>query len=129
MSKLTILSILYLFFGLFVLTISCEDNRYPHGQALYNQYCSNCHMDNGEGLGQIYPALSKSSYLSTEQSSLVCLIRHGKKSTEIETVYMPANDNLSDIDMINLINFLSYKWGENAPLSPQEVKEALNDCP
>jgi len=85
-------------------------------------------MADGEGLGEIYPTLIGSSYLTTDQDALVCLIKKGKKSTQISTVYMPAHD-LSDLDMINLINYLSYKLSEAPAISPQEVKEALAACP
>jgi len=86
-------------------------------------------MDDGEGLGVIYPALGTSAYIHTEKASLPCLVRHGKRSTQLETVYMPAHTQLSDLDMINLINYMSYRWGAQDALSPQEIKEALSECP
>ena len=115
--------------GIFViLVLSCEQDRYPQGKLIYDRYCSNCHMDDGKGLGEIYPSLIGSSYLTTEQDALVCLIKKGKKSTQLSTVYMPAHD-LTEIDMINLINYLSHKLSNSLVISPQEVREAVAACP
>jgi len=128
MNKLLYSISLFTCFVIATLIGSCDQERYPQGKLLYDRNCANCHMADGKGLGEIYPTLIGSSYLTTDQDALVCLIKKGKKSTQISTVYMPAHD-LSDLDMINLINYLSYKLSEAPAISPQEVKEALAACP
>jgi len=85
-------------------------------------------MSDGKGLGEIYPSLIGSTYLSTEQQALVCLIKKGKKSTQLSTVYMPAHD-LTDLEMINLINYLSHRLSNTSAISPQEVRQSLVACP
>ncbi len=115
---------------LIVLTsaLSCDQERYPQGKLIYERYCANCHMSEGKGLGEIYPSLVDSPYLSSDQESLVCLIKKGKKSTQLSTVYMPAHD-LSEVEMINLINYLSHKLSSTSAISPLQVREALVACP
>jgi len=108
---------------------SCEHDKYPHGKQIYEHYCSNCHMNDGKGLGELYPSIDESAYLRSELASLPCLIRHGKKSAVLHTVYMPAHKELTELEMNNLVNYLSDRWGEGAPLSLDEVTSTLLSCP
>jgi hypothetical protein len=42
---------------------------------------------------------------------------------------MPANTNLNDIDIANLINYINNHFGNNNGYTPlNEVQEALNSC-
>lgn len=109
---------------------SCDRVPYPRGKEIYKQYCSNCHMDEGKGFGEIYPSLIESPYLTTEIEALPCLIRHGKKSTVLSTVYMPAHDQLSAIDISNLINYMSDSFTkEPKQANPKDINQYLSSCP
>jgi len=121
--------VIILLLGGIIALNSCEEDKYPQGHRVYKTYCENCHMQQGQGLGTLYPSLQNSSYLTSEVASLPCLIRHGKKSTVLSTVYMPEHKMLTDTDMHNLINYLTHKWGSADASSPNTIADALATCP
>ena len=56
---------------------SCSYEPYTQGKRLYQAFCSNCHMDNGEGLRSLYPPLANSDYLEKNHDQLACIIANG----------------------------------------------------
>ncbi|MCO4291322.1 cytochrome c [Solitalea sp. MAHUQ-68] len=111
-----------------------EKQYYSEGLYLYQKYCQNCHMDNGQGLGQLIPPLAASDYLQQNTSELACIIKNGKKGKitvngkEYEGI-MPAN-NLSTIEIAEIITYITNTWGNKLPTySIKQVEEDLKKCP
>ncbi len=86
-------------------------------------------MDDGNGLGQMYPPLQSSVYLYDKINELTCLIRNGKQSSHLSTVVMPAHKALREAELSNLINYLSYQWGDQRALSITNIREQIKTCP
>ena len=108
---------------------ACQQEKYTQGKRIYKALCSNCHMDDGKGLGQIYPSIQKSVYLHGKMDELTCLIRTGKQSSHLSTVVMPAFDHLREAEMSNLINYLSHEWGDKTNLPITSIREQIKTCP
>ncbi len=115
--------------GLLVFTISCQQERYVQGQRIYQIHCQNCHMEDGKGMGELYPSIPGSTYLEDNLKDLACLILRGKRSDELATVEMPANRSLSEAELSNVVNYVVSKWGSKDMVSPREMKTYLSDCP
>jgi len=81
---------------------------YPQGKALYKEKCANCHGDKGQGLVSLYPSLKTSKIIRSSPGLIPCLVLHGtpQDSNYLNPVKMPANPNISEADMTNLINYL-----------------------
>lgn len=102
--------------------------------ALYQQNCANCHMTDGTGLKSLYPPLAGADYLSQFETKLPCIIKHGiqgelfvngKQYNQV----MPANEDLSDIDIANLVNYIRNEWGNKHPHIPlKKVQSILKEC-
>lgn len=113
---------------------SCEQNPYRIGERLYKTHCANCHMDNGEGLGELIPPLGGSDYLAKHREDLACILRYGLKDTIVVNgktyaEQMLPNDKLSDIHIANLLNFIGQSWGNRLEaFTFEEVEAALQDC-
>lgn len=129
--------IVYLFFAIAIFTLvnnSCEADKYTHGKILYDNFCVNCHGENGENLAELIPPLANSDYLTAYKDKLACLIYYGYdgKMTVNGKEYnqqMPGNPNLNDIDIANLINYINNHFGNNNGYTPlKEVQDALNTC-
>lgn len=120
--------ILYVLFFVFcgiVLFQSCVNEEtinyqryYVNGKGLYDKYCQNCHGANGQGLGTLYPPLTDSTYLIENKAKLACIIRNGQnKSITVNKVtyrgQMPANASLPDIDIAQLIVYISNSFGND----------------
>lgn len=112
-----------------ILIGACAQEPYVQGKQIYEAYCSNCHMADGRGLGALYPNLENSAYLNGMQDQLACLIYNGVQSNKLVTIAMPAHYNIKPAAMTNLINFLSYRWGNKSVLTLQEINDQLDQCP
>jgi mono/diheme cytochrome c family protein len=122
-------------YGLLVLTAvialfqSCSSEQqldyqryYVNGKRLYEQNCQNCHGAKGEGLGKLYPALTDTLRLSNQRNELACIIRNGINE-------MPANKTLADIDIAQVIVYVTNSFGNKQGFYEQErVKVDLETC-
>lgn len=115
-------------FAIVLLIFSCKGEPYEQGRLIYEVNCGNCHMENGQGLGEMYPDITKSDYVSDLRSQLPCIVRYGKAGGVLSTVAMPANEKLTPVAMTNLVNYISYKWGDGKVTNLQEIKDQLADC-
>ncbi len=104
------------------------------GKQLYEYNCANCHMENGAGLRNVIPPLAGADYLQKYSEQLPCLIKNGLQG-EIEVngqkynQVMPANPQLSEADIANIINYIRNQWGNEHKFMPvSEVKEHLENC-
>lgn len=109
-SSITV-GVLFLLLGI----ISCEQETYYQGRLLYEDYCQNCHMNDGTGLKGVIPPLKNSDYLKNNQQMLTCLIRRGISDTltvngKQYSQPMPGNTNLTQGDIANIINYINQAW-------------------
>ena len=117
------------FLSLSVCLWACATQPYAQGKRIYDAYCLQCHMADGNGLGELYPSLIGSSYLLSDIDKLACLIRNGQQSEALATVYMPAHKSLTPADVTNLINYISSTWGDREIVKIADITEQMNNCP
>ena len=84
-------------------------------------------MADGTGLPPLYQPIQESIYLGQNISELPCLIRNGRQSSLMANVVMPPHD-LSEIDMVNLINYMNHRWGSSNSLNIKELKDNYSNC-
>lgn len=127
---------LYFLFALFIsiiLSVRC-DLPTDQGKVLYNAYCANCHMENGEGLRGLIPPLAKADYLSIYQDDLACIIRNGMKGpiTVNGKNYdqeMIGFKDLNEIEISNIVNYINRAWGNNETAKNiNQIKANLESC-
>ena len=123
MNKALILTLMMM-----IAALGCDREKYQQGKVIYDTLCLNCHMSDGTGLGDLYPNLSKSEYLTIRKSELPCIIKHGIRSDKLSTVYMPAHPKIEEASMTNLINYITYKWGDQHPVKIKDVMTQLDIC-
>lgn len=108
---------------------------YPQGQDLYRIHCANCHMENGEGLGQLIPPLANSDWLKNNRNVAACIIRNGLSDTiqvngKTYSQQMPKNLVLSETEITNILNYVATAMNDTLPVwSIPEVVEDLKKCP
>ena len=104
------------------------------GQQLYRTHCSNCHQEEGTGLGLLIPPLAQSDYLLADVDRTLCLIKYGMKGEIIvnDQSYqqpMPANETLRDIEIAQIATYIYNHWGHAQGYIPaSRVSDALNYC-
>ncbi|WP_017730555.1 c-type cytochrome [Nafulsella turpanensis] len=104
------------------------------GQILYQQHCTNCHQQDGSGLGELIPPLAQSDFLLNNKGHALCIIRHGMEGPVVVNGVqynqpMPANPALTDIEIAEIATYILNSWGnEGGFVSVQEAEERLNQC-
>lgn len=87
-------------------------------------------MEDGSGLNKLIPALKGSSYLKGDNRKLVCVIRNGFRADSLGLTlrYMPAHPKMTDVEMTNLVNYLSMSFGNQKHWQLADVKKNLQQC-
>jgi len=88
--------------------------------------CMSCHMEQGEGIEDVYPPLAKSDYLMADKKRSIANVIHGlsgeiKVNGKIYNMEMTAFD-LSDQDVSDVLNYVRNSWGnKGSAVTPEEV--------
>lgn len=98
------------------------------GKSIYEGVCLACHMNNGQGIPNVFPPLAESDYLmASVDRNIKNLIQglqgeitvNGKKYNQV----MPAS-GLNDEDIANVLNYVMNSWGNNAEKMVTQKKVA-----
>jgi mono/diheme cytochrome c family protein len=124
-----------------ILIASCKNEEelalgryYANGRILYQNHCENCHNKDGKGLGLLIPPLTDTLFLKQNKKYLGCYIRYGlaKQITVNDTIYnenMPADDHLSDMEIAQIIVYLTNSFGNNqGNYNVREANADLKNC-
>jgi mono/diheme cytochrome c family protein len=90
------------------------------GEALYVDNCTGCHMENGEGLTEVFPSLKASSAVqATLPDTVIHVVLAGAKAAATLSkptgLAMPAFDRkLDDKQIADLVNYIRNAWGNHA---------------
>lgn len=90
------------------------------GSALYEEYCLVCHRPDGKGVPRVFPALAGNSIvLAKYPQSLIQVTLEGSKMphspADVMAFTMPGFKQLSDQDVVEVVNFIRTSWGNQAP--------------
>jgi len=101
---------------------------------MYENFCVNCHMEDGSGLGGNIPPLAKADYLTTHADQLACIIRHGISEKLVVngkeySTPMAGVPQLTDVEIANIINYINHEWGNNNGYTTiKQVQAQLEKC-
>lgn len=105
------------------------------GKELYENYCANCHQADGRGLGKLMPPLRDADYFKASIHRSVWIMRHGKKGPilvngETYNQPMPANPNLSPLEIAQIATYLYNSWGmQEGVIDAPRVEKYLRTAP
>lgn len=113
---------------------SADSANLTRGQALYEDNCSGCHMENGAGLAQVFPSLKESSAVQAKiPDTLIHLILAGASNaitpSKLTGFSMPAfNEKFDDDELADVVNYIRNAWGNHAPLTdPNAVSKVRKE--
>jgi mono/diheme cytochrome c family protein len=90
------------------------------GAAIYAEKCASCHGPNGEGQGDIFPALAGNANLA-DVDMVIDTVLHGRQGTAM----VPWGDQLSDEQIAAVINHILSAWGNDfGSVTPEDVAAA-----
>jgi mono/diheme cytochrome c family protein len=99
-----------------------------NGQRLFTQNCSSCHGNNAQGIGNAFPPLVNTKWITGDKSVPVRIVLHGLqgnidvKGTTYQGVMPSFKARLSAAEIAAVINYLREESGNDLPaVSQQEV--------
>ena len=102
---------------------------FSEGKEIYNGFCMQCHMPNGEGVPKAIPPLAKSDYLINNRLESIKAIKYGL-SGEITVNGKTYNSAMSaqgldNQEIANVMNYITNSWGNKntSLISEEEVSK------
>ena len=123
-----LIKVISVFLIFILLTSHCTRIKYVQGQRLYNQYCADCHMEDGSGVAKLYPKLSPIEEMNSTLDDLPCIILNGLK-TEHSTVEMLGIKDITDVEINNIINYILIDLNNKKdPLLIHQTQASIKNC-
>jgi mono/diheme cytochrome c family protein len=111
-----------------------DQEAWAHGEALYADNCTGCHMRNGEGIAEIFPPLKGSSAVQAKLPDTVIHVvlagaRTAPTSGKPTAFAMPAfAGKLDNREAADLVNYIRNAWDNHSPLTnPNTVSKVRQD--
>ena len=86
------------------------------GHEIYNDFCSQCHLEDGKGVEGIYPPLAKSDFL-IDIDRTISSIKYGLKGPITvngeEYNSMMVSQGLDDEEISDVVNYILNSWGNS----------------
>jgi mono/diheme cytochrome c family protein len=98
------------------------------GQEVFNATCILCHKENGQGQPGVYPPLANSDFLLKDTKRAIDIVLNGLNGEiivngKIYNLDMPAQKQLTDQQVTDVLNFVRNSWGNKGKaISVTQVK-------
>ena len=87
------------------------------GNEIYNDFCIQCHLENGEGVAGIFPPLSNSDYLLNNVTESIYGIKYGMEGpiTVNGELYdgIMVSQGLDNEEIADVMNYILNSWGNS----------------
>jgi mono/diheme cytochrome c family protein len=111
--------VFYLFFSGLVFCVlyqeKTKEQSIQDGAEIYQDFCIQCHLDNGKGVSGVFPPLKNSDYLVNDVDRSIAGIKFGLRG-EIEVndqIYdgVMNKQGLDDEEIADVMNYILNQWG------------------
>lgn len=109
---------------------SDDRDRLARGRLAYLDQCAGCHMENGEGIANVFPPIKGNTGVhAADATSLARLVLEGARSARTprkpEGFAMPGfRDKLTDAEIADVITYVRASFGNQAaPVSPGTIAD------
>ena len=99
------------------------------GKQLYAQYCLACHQEDGEGVPNMNPPLTQTSYVLGDKTKLIAWVLKGSGDQKLPidgNTYsnnMPSQAGLKDDEIAKILTYVRSHFDNKASaITPDEVK-------
>ncbi|MGC6421385.1 MAG: c-type cytochrome [Flavobacteriaceae bacterium] len=98
------------------------------GAILYQDFCLQCHMANGEGVPGTFPPLAQSDYLRNELEKSIQGVKYGMRGPLVVngTTYngIMVAQGLDDEEVADIMNYVLQSWGNAGDIQVTETQVA-----
>jgi|TARA_B110000037_G_C16965153_1_gene442639 mono/diheme cytochrome c family protein len=88
------------------------------GEEIYQDFCLQCHLDNGKGVENAFPPLAKSDYLQNNIEVSIRGVKYGLRGeiTVNGKTYngVMVNQGLDEEEIADVMNYILNSWGNKA---------------
>ncbi len=100
------------------------------GKEIYNDFCAQCHLENGKGVKGIYPPLAKSDFL-IDINQTIHSIKYGLKGPIIvngeKYNSIMVSQGLDDEEISDVVNYILNSWGNSTnKIISEEIVASIN---
>lgn len=85
------------------------------GKEIYQDFCVQCHLDNGKGVPGTFPPLAKSDYLQNNIEASIRGIKYGQRGkitvNGIDYDGIMSHQGLDDEEVADVMNYILNSWG------------------
>ena len=85
------------------------------GEEIYQDFCLQCHLDNGKGVENAFPPLVKSDYLQNNIEASIRGVKYGLRGeiTVNGKTYngVMVNQGLDEEEIADVMNYILNSWG------------------
>lgn len=91
---------------------------YEAGAILYQDFCLQCHLDQGQGVAKTFPPLAGSEWLTEKREGGIRAVKYGQRGA-IEVKGAPYNGimppmGLTDQEVADVMNYIMNSWGNKS---------------
>ena len=123
----------YLFFIYYLFNFFQKEKTFKEsisdGKLIYEDFCVQCHLNNGEGIEKIYPPLNNSDYLLENIDKSIYSIKYGLKGeitvNGIKYDGVMISQGLEDSEIADVMNYITNSWDNN--LNIQITKKRVSE--
>ncbi|MCB0664754.1 MAG: cytochrome c [Saprospiraceae bacterium] len=125
---------LSLFLLLFLFSGKQDDplaSSMKRGQEIYQDFCINCHMQEGEGVPGAFPPLAGADFLLNNREASIHAVKYGQKGEIVvngetyNNIMTPLY--LADEEVVDVMNFILNSWGNKGEIVTLEEVEAVEE--
>ena len=97
------------------------------GEEIYQDFCIQCHLDNGEGVSGVFPPLAKSDYLINNIEMSIRGLKYGLSGPIVvngeQYDGIMQNQGLDDVEIADVMNYILNNWGNefNQVITAEQV--------
>ncbi len=117
--------------ALFLFLVKPQDDKLiqsmKRGEEIYQDFCINCHMYEGEGVPGVFPPLAGADYLLEKREESIYAVKYGQKGEimvngiKYNNIMLPLY--LSDEEVADVMNYVLNSWDNKGEfVSVEEVK-------
>tara|TARA_Y100000741_G_scaffold330602_1_gene285306 strand:- start:590 stop:991 length:402 start_codon:yes stop_codon:yes gene_type:complete len=125
--------IIYLFFIYYLFNFFQKEKTFEEsisdGKLIYEDFCVQCHLNNGQGIEKIYPPLNNSDYLLENIDKSIYSIKYGLKGeitvNGIKYNGVMISQGLEDVEIADVMNYITNSWDNN--LNIQITKKRVSE--
>lgn len=124
---------LFLFFeGIWLYQKKPLEQSIANGEEIYQDFCIQCHLDNGEGVSGVLPPLAKSDYLINNIELSIRGLIYGLSGPIVvngeEYNGVMQNLGLDDGEIADVMNYILNNWGnEFKNMITEEQVASINE--